>query len=407
MGAGGAAHSAGQARRQQADGERARSRQWPDVCPEHRLPVAGDSQGPATALDSLRLFRSVGLGRYARSYPRRALPALSRGGLARSEPHRRHHRQPERQERGKRGACIDPPGYDAGKKIKGKKRHVLVDTQRAADARDRACRRRPGSRRRRAADGEPLRRFPVPGQALCRRRLSRAAIPERDERHSGASTSRSSNDRIKLKASSPYPSAGSSNAPSPGSAAAADWPRIGNASTARRSPSCASPPFASCCESYAIPRDVLGQTLRFDRKRLKTLIAKRRCKETQTYWDAPYGLDPAAAAVLQSSPLGAGSFCRADHKGRRALARRAARPYMRRLPIEGPPLMTDADRLPGWHATTVLMVRKGDRVVIGGDGQVSMGQTVVKANARKVRRLAKGEVIAGFAGATADAFTLF
>jgi ATP-dependent HslUV protease, peptidase subunit HslV len=63
--------------------------------------------------------------------------------------------------------------------------------------------------------------------------------------------------------------------------------------------------------------------------------------------------------------------------------------------------------MPGWHATTILMVRKGDKVVIGGDGQVSMGQTVVKANARKVRRLAKGEVIAGFAGATADAFTLF
>ena len=66
-----------------------------------------------------------------------------------------------------------------------------------------------------------------------------------------------------------------------------------------------------------------------------------------------------------------------------------------------------AARFPGWHATTILMVRKGGRVVIGGDGQVSMGQTVVKANARKVRRLAKGEVIAGFAGATADAFTLF
>jgi ATP-dependent HslUV protease subunit HslV len=62
---------------------------------------------------------------------------------------------------------------------------------------------------------------------------------------------------------------------------------------------------------------------------------------------------------------------------------------------------------PGWRATTILMVRKGGRVVIGGDGQVSMGQTVVKANARKVRRLAKGEVVAGFAGATADAFTLF
>ena len=70
--------------------------------------------------------------------------------------------------------------------------------------------------------------------------------------------------------------------------------------------------------------------------------------------------------------------------------------------------MTDETaRLPGWHATTILMVRKGGKAVIGGDGQVSMGQTVVKSNARKVRRLAKGDVIAGFAGATADAFTLF
>src|ERR1700755_2650021 len=60
-----------------------------------------------------------------------------------------------------------------------------------------------------------------------------------------------------------------------------------------------------------------------------------------------------------------------------------------------------------FHATTILMVRKGGKVVIGGDGQVSMGQTVVKGNAKKVRRLGKGDVIAGFAGATADAFTLF
>ena len=60
-----------------------------------------------------------------------------------------------------------------------------------------------------------------------------------------------------------------------------------------------------------------------------------------------------------------------------------------------------------WHGTTILSVRKGGTVVIGGDGQVSIEQTVVKANARKVRRLAKGDVIAGFAGATADAFTLF
>jgi ATP-dependent HslUV protease, peptidase subunit HslV len=60
-----------------------------------------------------------------------------------------------------------------------------------------------------------------------------------------------------------------------------------------------------------------------------------------------------------------------------------------------------------WHGTTILTVRKGGQVAIGGDGQVSIGQTIVKANARKVRRLGGGEVIGGFAGATADAFTLF
>jgi ATP-dependent HslUV protease subunit HslV len=60
-----------------------------------------------------------------------------------------------------------------------------------------------------------------------------------------------------------------------------------------------------------------------------------------------------------------------------------------------------------WHGTTVLTVRKGGAAVIGGDGQVSIGQTIIKANAKKVRRLAKGDVIGGFAGATADAFTLF
>jgi len=54
---------------------------------------------------------------------------VPRGGVAGGKPHGRDHRQPERQERGKRGASIDPPGYDAGKKIKGKKRHILVDTQ--------------------------------------------------------------------------------------------------------------------------------------------------------------------------------------------------------------------------------------------------------------------------------------
>lgn len=60
-----------------------------------------------------------------------------------------------------------------------------------------------------------------------------------------------------------------------------------------------------------------------------------------------------------------------------------------------------------WHGTTILTVRKGADVVVAGDGQVSLGDTVVKANAIKVRRLGGGKVIGGFAGATADAFTLF
>ena len=66
------------------------------------------------------------------------------------------------------------------------------------------------------------------------------------------------------------------------------------------------------------------------------------------------------------------------------------------------------DEFPGWHGTTIIGVKKGDTVVIAGDGQVSLGQTVIKGTARKVRRLSPGghEVIAGFAGSTADAFTL-
>ena len=67
--------------------------------------------------------------------------------------------------------------------------------------------------------------------------------------------------------------------------------------------------------------------------------------------------------------------------------------------------MQDSSQL--WHGTTILSVRKGGKVVIAGDGQVSLGHTVIKASARKVRRLAGNQIIAGFAGATADAFTLF
>ncbi|WP_188056005.1 ATP-dependent protease subunit HslV [Sphingosinithalassobacter sp. CS137] len=66
-----------------------------------------------------------------------------------------------------------------------------------------------------------------------------------------------------------------------------------------------------------------------------------------------------------------------------------------------------SDKSAVWHGTTILSVRKSGKVVIAGDGQVTQGHTVMKPNARKVRPLGDGKVIAGFAGATADAFTLF
>ncbi len=69
--------------------------------------------------------------------------------------------------------------------------------------------------------------------------------------------------------------------------------------------------------------------------------------------------------------------------------------------------MSSSEASPVWHGTTILTVRKNGIVAVGGDGQVSLGQTIIKANAKKVRRLGKNDVIGGFAGATADAFTLF
>ncbi|MEI4471926.1 ATP-dependent protease subunit HslV [Frigidibacter sp. MR17.24] len=67
-----------------------------------------------------------------------------------------------------------------------------------------------------------------------------------------------------------------------------------------------------------------------------------------------------------------------------------------------------SEDFPGWHGTTIIGIRKGGEVVVAGDGQVSLGQTVIKGTARKVRRLTPGgrDVVAGFAGSTADAFTL-
>ncbi|MFD2232762.1 ATP-dependent protease subunit HslV [Phaeospirillum tilakii] len=68
--------------------------------------------------------------------------------------------------------------------------------------------------------------------------------------------------------------------------------------------------------------------------------------------------------------------------------------------------MSESSPSSSWHGTTILAVRKGGRVVIAGDGQVSLGATVIKGNARKVRRIGNGRILVGFAGATADAFTL-
>ena len=70
--------------------------------------------------------------------------------------------------------------------------------------------------------------------------------------------------------------------------------------------------------------------------------------------------------------------------------------------------MSEANKYPGWHGTTIVGVRKNGEVVVAGDGQVSLGQTVIKGSAKKVRRLSPGgqDVVCGFAGSTADAFTL-
>src|SRR3984893_15763729 len=92
------------------------------------MPVAGDPERPAAAQHAVRLSRLVELGRHAGSHPSRTLCGVPRTRAEGSQSDRRHHRQPKRKKRRKRGACIDPHGYDAGKKIKGKKRHILVDT---------------------------------------------------------------------------------------------------------------------------------------------------------------------------------------------------------------------------------------------------------------------------------------
>ena len=109
-------------------GRRARGDERDHVYVEHGMPVAGGPEGFAAARARCSTISTCGAGtaRSIASITRSTSSAASRANG--SQPHRCHHRQPEREKRGKRGPRIDPHGYDAGKKIKGKKRHVLVDT---------------------------------------------------------------------------------------------------------------------------------------------------------------------------------------------------------------------------------------------------------------------------------------
>ena len=217
----------------------------------YRLSVARDSQGPAAEVDGVRVSDALGLGRHPGAHSSRALPAEPGSGGSRGQPKCRRDRQPERERRRKRGARIDPSGYDAGKKVKGKKRHLLVDTLglmlaiavHAADLQDR--------------DGAPL---------VLNRRTRRMfpflVVIFADGAYGGDKLRRAMAEaswRIEVVKRSPEakgfessPSAGSWNAPSPGSTAADGSPRTTRTSIAPLSPSSAWPASASCSEDWHV-----------------------------------------------------------------------------------------------------------------------------------------------------------
>src|SRR6266478_1336484 len=119
---------AGQAWRAQTHDQPARGFERNFLRAVDRVPMAGAAQGPAAEEHGVGLFRPVDLGRHDRAHPSRALCGGARAGGTGGEPNHGDHRQPERQGRAKRGASLDPQGFDAGKKITGRKRHILVDT---------------------------------------------------------------------------------------------------------------------------------------------------------------------------------------------------------------------------------------------------------------------------------------
>jgi hypothetical protein len=159
---------------------------------------------------------------------------VSRTRAAENQSDRRHHRQPEREKRRKRGACIDPHGYDAGKKIKGKKRHILVDTVglllhaivHPADIQDR--------------DGGALvmttlfGMFPLLKTLFVDSGYKDQNLRTHLQKFCRISRLKSSNVPIRSADLWSCPNAGSLSAPLRGSTAAAAWPRIGSASTERR-----------------------------------------------------------------------------------------------------------------------------------------------------------------------------
>ena len=115
--------------------------------------------------------------------------------------------------------------------------------------------------------------------------------------------------------------------------------------------------------------------------------------------------------VIGSSPITALFLLfiqQTQHSHPNSMARLAPFPMRRHIWVMQKGAIMTKDSFPGWHGTTILAVRRGGQVVVAGDGQVSLGQTVIKGSARKVRRLSPGgrDVVCGFAGSTADAFTL-
>ena len=119
---------ASQARRPPAGGECPRGSERRLLCTFDRLPVAGTPEGPTAQEHSALLLYAVGLGWHVGAPPSHALCRDTRAGGARGEPDGRNYRQPERQGRSKGGSTLDPQGFDAGKKVTGRKRHILVDT---------------------------------------------------------------------------------------------------------------------------------------------------------------------------------------------------------------------------------------------------------------------------------------